>query len=404
VSHRDAQPTVNPEELTIPAGHRWNRLPLVAAAVGVPALAVSVLLGTRDPGQFYFSWLVAFMFWLSIALGGLFFVLTHYVTKASWSVVVRRQAENIMATLPLFIVLFVPVVLGMHHLFHWTDAEHVAHDPLLQGKAAYLNTEFFLIRAAICFAAWTLVSWWFVRRSTKQDATGDVPTTLRLIQVSAPALFVFAITVTVAAIDWLMTLDPHWYSTMFGVYYFAGCLVGIFAFMSLLATAMQRAGLTGGTVTTEHLHDLGKLLFAFTVFWAYIAFSQYFLIWYANIPEETTFFHHRATGSWMTITILLAWGHFGVPFLFLMSRHVKRRPALLAAGAAWMLLMHFLDLHWIIMPVHHQAGFQLSALDLTTLVGIGGLFVSLVGWQMRRRALIPVRDPRLAESLGFENA
>ena len=278
---------VDLDRLTIPAGHAWNRLPLVSGLVGIVFLAVSFALGSGQPTQFYFSWLVAFLFFLSLALGALFFVLTHYVTRASWSVVPRRMAENIMGTLPLFALLFIPIIFGMHDLFHWTHADAVEHDVLLQRKAPYLNVPFFLIRAAVCFVCWTALALWFRSRSVQQDSSENaqnVRTTLRMIQVSAPALFVFAFTVTAASVDWIMSLDPHWYSTMFGVYYFAGSLVGIFAFMCLLAVAMRRAGLLGGALTLEHLHDLGKLLFAFTVFWAYIAFSQYFLIWYANIP------------------------------------------------------------------------------------------------------------------------
>ncbi len=401
------EPVVQLDQLTIPESHAWNRLPLVSGLVGIVFLAVSFVLGSGQPAQFYFSWLVAFMFFLSLALGGLFFVLTHYVTRASWSVVPRRLAENIMGTLPLFALLFIPIVLGMHHLFHWTHADAVQHDVLLQRKAPYLNTPFFLIRAAVCFVSWTALALWFRSRSVKQDSSGNaqnVQTTLRMIQVSAPALFLFAITMTVASVDWLMSLDPHWYSTMFGVYYFAGSLVGIFAFMSLFAVAMRRAGLFGGALTVEHLHDLGKLLFAFTVFWAYIAFSQYFLIWYGNIPEETVFYSLRAQGSWLAVSKMLMWGHFGIPFLFLLSRHIKRRPGLLVLGSSWMLVMHFMDIYWLVMPIHHTAGVHFSLLDLSTLLGIGGLFLAVIAWQLRRRALIPVKDPRLAESLSFENA
>jgi hypothetical protein len=404
MAHADRHPAVTPQEMSLPPGHAWGRLPALGAGLGLAGIVVSALLGARDPGQFYFSWLVAFLFWLSIALGALFFVLTHFVTKASWSVVLRRQAENVMGTLPVFALLFVPIVLGMHDLYHWTHADAVAHDPLLAGKSAYLNTGFFLARAAACLAVWALLASWFARRSVDQDRTGDVPTTLGLIRYSAPALFAFALTVTVASIDWMMSLDPHWYSTMFGVYYFAGCLVGFFAFMNLLAAAMQRAGLFRGTLTTEHFHDLGKLLFGFTVFWAYIAFSQYFLIWYGNIPEETVFYARRMQGSWETLSAMLAWGHFGVPFLFLMSRHAKRRTATLVAGSVWVLVMHLIDLYWIVMPVHRPAGAAPGLVDLAALVAVGGVFLAALGWLLRRRALIPVRDPRLAESLGFENA
>jgi hypothetical protein len=402
MSHRDI-PSFRPEDVTIPAGHAWTRLPLIGAVIGVIGIGVSLTQRGAHPEQFAFSWLVSYMYFLSIALGGLFFVLTHYATRAKWSVVVRRVAEHVMITLPLFAVLFIPIYLGRHELYHWLDAEAVAHDALLQSKQGFLNEGFFTIRAVSYLVAWSVLAWWFLRGSYKQDATGDPGVTKRLIQLSAPALVVFALTVTFASVDWIMSLDPHWYSTMFGVYYFSGCLVGFFAFMCILTVRMQRAGLLGGAVSVEHVHDLGKLLFAFTVFWAYIAFSQYFLIWYANIPEETVFYLHRSHGAWEQLTLLLAIGHFAVPFFFLMSRAIKRRPLLLVLGSLWMLSMHLLDLYWLVMPTLHAHDPHLSALDFSSLIGIGGLFVAVMGWSMRRGALVPLRDPRLNDSLGFEN-
>jgi len=263
---------------------------------------------------------------------------------------------------------------------------------------------FFTVRAALYFASWIGLAFWYSRRSSDQDRTGDIPTTLRLIRTSGPALFVFAFTVSFAGIDWVMSLDPHWYSTMFGVYFFSGALVAIFATLSLVSVGLSRTGLLRGALTVEHLHDLGKLLFAFTVFWAYIGFSQYFLIWYGNIPEETAFFLHRAEGSWRAVTAFLAWGHFAVPFFFLMSRSVKRRQGLLVAGSVWLLAMHYVDVYWLVMPVHHPQGLTPRLLDVSTFVGVGGLVVAVVGRALTRHALVPVRDPRLAESLGFENA
>jgi hypothetical protein len=402
VSHRDI-PAFRPEDVTIPVGHRWTTRSWIFVVIGVIATGASFVQRGSNPEQFAFSWLVAFAFWLSIALGALFFVLTHYATRAKWSVVVRRVGEHVMATLPLFIIFFVPVYLGRHELYHWLDAEYVAHDALLQGKQGFLNEGFFTLRAAAYLIIWSLLAWWFLRGSYKQDQMAkDDRITKSMIRFSAPALIVFAVTVTFASVDWLMSLNPHWYSTMYGVYYFCGCVVGFFAFMCILTVAMRQAGLLGGAVSVEHLHDLGKMLFAFTVFWAYIAFSQYFLIWYANIPEETVFYLHRAQGGWEHVSMLLAVGHFAVPFFFLMSRSIKRRGYLLVIGSLWMLLMHLVDVYWLVMPtLHHEVHF--SALDVTCLIGIGGLFVGAMGLSMRRGALVPLRDPRLDDSLGFEN-
>ena len=201
-----------------------------------------------------------------------------------------------------------------------------------------------------------------------------------------------------------MSLTPHWYSTMFGVYFFSGAFVGFIALLSVVVVAMRRAGLLETVVTAEHLHDVGKLLFAFTAFWAYIAFSQFLLVWYANLPEETVWYKARLEGSWTTISLLLMVGHFIVPFFYLMGRKVKRHGAPLAIGGAWVLAMHFVDLYWQVMPTLHPAGLRVTVLDVAAFVTIGGVFAAAAGWLMRRQALVPVRDPRLAESLAFENA
>jgi hypothetical protein len=394
---------VDREQVTIPPGHAWRRLPAVGAILGGLGLLASLLLRGADPAQFAHSWLVAFSFFLSLALGALFFVLLHHIANASWSTTVRRLAENVMGTLPLFALLFVPIAFGLHDLYHWTHEDAVAHDALLRGKAGFLNVPFFLVRAGGCFAIWALLAGWFLGRSRRQDETGDPALTRQMVTVSAPALIVFAITVTLAAVDWLMSLDPHWFSTIFGVYLFAGSLVGFTALIALLAAAARRAGLVADLITVEHFHDMGKLLFAFSVFWAYIAFSQYFLIWYGNIPEETAWFVRRGAGSWKTVSMLLGFGHFAVPFLYLMSRTIKRRTPLLAVGAVWMLLMHWLDLYWLVMPNLRHDGPRLSLLDLTTMVAVGGAFLAVLGLRMRGHALLPVRDPRLAKSLSFEN-
>jgi hypothetical protein len=217
-------------------------------------------------------------------------------------------------------------------------------------------------------------------------------------------MIVLALTETFASIDWIMSLTPLWYSTIFGVYFFAGSFLGFIALLSVVAPAMRGAGLLDTVISTEHLHDIGKLLFAFTAFWAYIAFSQFFLIWYANLPEETIWYKARLEGSWTTISILLMAGHFGIPFFYLMGRAVKRRNSTLAVGGVWLLAMHFVDLYWQVMPTLHPEEVRPSALDVAAFVAVGGCFVAAAGWLMRRQALVPLRDPRLAESLAFENA
>ncbi len=395
---------LRPEQASIPAGHAWHRLPVIGGAAALLGVAGCAIFGFGNPKQFFFSWLVSFLFFLSLALGALFFVLIQYASQGGWGTVLRRIGETTFATLPAMAALFLPLVFGLHSLYEWTHHEAVEHDALLQWKAPFLNVPFFLVRAAVYFACWSVIAVFYYRASRGQDASGDPAVTARMRRLAGPAIMVVAVTQTFASIDWVMSLTPHWYSTMFGVYFFAGSFVGFIALLSIAAAAMRRAGLLDTVVTPEHLHDVGKLLFAFTAFWAYIAFSQFFLVWYANLPEETIWFKARLEGSWKTVSILLIVGHFVAPFFYLMGRAVKRRGWTLAAGGAWLLAMHFVDLYWQVMPTLHPEGVRLTILDAAAFLAVGGCFVAAVGWLMRRQALVPLRDPRLAESLAFENA
>jgi hypothetical protein len=403
MTHGTAVEPIQPQQVTIPRGHAISRFPFIGAGIGVVGLVVSLLSRGGDPKQFAFSWLFAFLFFLSLALGALWFVLIHYATQAGWGIVVRRLAENTMASLPLFAILFVPVLLGMGELFPWVHPAAGGKDVVLAGKAPYLNVSFFVGRAAIFFTAWSAIAWFYVRRSRAQDASGAHGISLLLKRLAGPAIIVLALTQTFAAVDWVMSLDPYWYSTIFGVYWFAGCFVSFFALMTLMVVLLKRAKLMADSVSPEHFHDLGKLLFAFTVFWAYIGFSQYFLIWYGNIPEETIFFRHRLEGSWTAVSLLLAAGHFIIPFFFFMPRTIKRKPALLAAGAVWMLAMHAVDVYWLIMPTLHPKGVVLGLADVSAFLAVGGLFFAVVSWMMLGSPLVPLGDPRLPESLSFEN-
>ena len=392
-----------PEQATIPPGHPWNRLPVVGAVCAVLGGIACAILGAGHPKQFFFSWLVSFLFFLSLALGALFFVLIQYAAQGGWGIVLRRIGETTFATLPLMAALFLPLLLGMRDLYSWAAPGATEHDALLRWKEPFLNVPFFLIRAALYFFAWSFIALLYYQASRSQDTTGDPAVSARLRRLAGPAIIVLAVTQTFASIDWIMSLTPHWYSTIFGVYFFAGSFVGFIALLSVAAAAMRRAGLLDTVITAEHLHDVGKLLFGFTAFWAYIALSQFFLMWYANLPEETIWYKARLEGSWKTLSILLMAGHFGVPFFYLMGRAVKRRGSTLALGGVWLLTMHFLDLYWQVMPTLHPEGVRPSALDVAAFVAVGGCFVAAAGWLLRRQALVPLRDPRLAESLAFEN-
>jgi hypothetical protein len=388
---------------TIPPGHSWNRLPLVGAVCALLGAVACAILGPANPKQFFFSWLVSFLFFLSLALGALFFVLIQYAAQGGWGIVLRRIGETVFAMLPVMAVLFLPVALGLRDLYSWTVPGAAEHDALLRWKAPYLNVPFFLIRAALYFAIWSFIALLYYRGSRGQDVTGDPGVSARLRRLAGPAIIVLALTQSFAAIDWIMSLTPHWYSTIFGVYFFAGSFVGFIALLSVVAAAMRWAGLLDTVISPEHLHDVGKFLFAFTAFWAYIAFSQFFLMWYGNLPEETIWYKARMQGSWMAVSLFLMAGHFVAPFFYLMGRDVKRNGATLAVGGAWILAMHFLDLYWQVMPTLHPEGLRPSALDVAALVAAGGCFVAAASWLMRRQALVPLGDPRLAESLAFEN-
>jgi hypothetical protein len=395
---------LRPEQATIPPGHAWNRLPVIGIVVALVGTVACAILGPANPKQFFFSWLVSFLFFLSLALGALFFVLIQYATQGGWGIVLRRIGETTFATLPVMAALFIPLLLGLRELYSWTVPGAAEHDALLRWKAPYLNVPFFLIRAAVYFGIWSFIALSYYRVSRRQDTTGDPALSARLRRLAGPSIIVLALTQTFASFDWIMSLTPHWYSTMFGVYFFAGAFIGFIALLSVVAVAMRRAGLLDTVISAEHLHDVGKLLFAFTAFWAYIAFSQFFLVWYANLPEETVWFKARLEGSWLQVSLLLMAGHFVAPFFYLMGRSVKRNGATLAIGGGWLLAMHFVDLYWQVMPTLHPEGFRPSALDVAAFVAIGGCVVAAASWLMRRQALVPLRDPRLAESLAFENA
>lgn len=403
MSSTSEAPKLLVEAATLPRGHWLTRLPVVAGGVGLLALLVSGVLYRADPARFHQAWLLAFLYFLSLALGGLAYVLMMLGARAGTSVSVRRLGETLMATLPLFVPLFVPVLLGLHHVYEWSHADAVARDVVLNHKRAYLNVPFFVGRAALYFVVWSGAAWWFYRRSLQQDESGDPDLTRRMQRLAPPALVVFGVTVTFAAFDWIMALQPHWYSTIFGLYFFAGSFVGAFALMALMATRLHRTGRLGQAITPDHLQDLGKWLFAFVAFWAYLAFSQYLLIWYANIPEETAFYAQRWRHGFQAATVLLVLGHFALPFFFLLPRAVKRSPRALAVAAGWMLLAHLVDLFWLVMPAHAEAHAAVRLVDVTVFIGIGGLFVAAFAWLLRRHAVVPVRDPRLAEALAFEN-
>lgn len=353
---------------------------------------------------------MGFLFCVGLSVGCLGFQMILQQFNAGWSAALRRQAENVAAMVWVCALLFIPIALNAflvndeYKLFSWMSLEHTAGDVLFQKKAAWLNPEFWAIRSAVYFLVWIALSQRLARLSRKQDETGDRWLTAKARRTSSYGLLLFALTTAFASFDWLMSLDYHWFSTMFGVYFFAGSIVSAVAVIILILGLAVGAGKLTGLVTSEHFHDAGKLLFAFIVFWAYVTFSQYFLIWYSNIPEESAFYNLRQIGAWRQVSIFLAFGHFIIPFLFVLFRGTKRNRRLLMLAALWMLAMHALDLFYIVRPVLKSVplGERLH-LDVLGLLGPVCLFLGLVLRKVVSAPLMPLKDPRLHEALEHKN-
>ena len=365
-------------------------------AVGLIASVVGYFL---DSEQFFFSYLASFTFFTSIALASLILVMIHHVTKSSWGTVLRRIPESFFANLWIWGIFIIPILIGMSSLYSWTNTEYVADDPIMLGKVPYLNVPFFVIRQFFYFAIWGYLGYRLHKVSVEMDKTNDWGMVQVLRNLSAPGILIFALTVAFASFDWLMSLDAHWFSTMFGVYFFAMSFQALFPIIILLVFWMHRKGILNNTIGKAHIYDLGAWFFGFSVFYAYIAFSQFLLIYYANIPEETLWFYHRMEGSWAFVTYALLFGRFIIPFILLLNRDTKHNHKLLVITSILVIVMHLIEIHWIVMPVLHHDGVSISWLDLVTLVGLGGIFLGLFFQTLKRNNLVPVNDPQLSDSL-----
>lgn len=367
--------------------------------VGIFGLLASGVGYFLDHDQFFFSYLVSFTFFSSLAVGSLFFVMLQHLTRAQWSVVVRRIPETISGNILIWAIFLIPILLGMHSLYHWTHVEAVAQDPVLQGKEPYLNIPFYIVRQVIYFGLWGFLGYRLYKNSIKMDETGDWGLQTLLRRTSGPGMFLFAITLGFASFDWLMSLDPHWYSTIFGVYFFAMSFQAIFAFLIVLVYFLWRKGILENTIQKSHIYDLGVQMFGFTVFYAYIAFSQFLLIYYAAIPEETVWYLHRIEGGYEVIAYTLLFGRFVVPFLLLLNKNTKTNSTVVLGTSVLILVTHFIELYWIAMPVLHEHGIHFTWLDVTTFLGLGGIFTGLFFYRFKQHKMVPVNDPKLKESL-----
>jgi hypothetical protein len=390
-------------------GSEGSALFAKAAGLAVICLGISAALGATE-GDGFRRWshgyLAAYGVALAITLGSLFWVTLQHLVNARWSVVVRRVGEVFASNALLLGVLSLPIVLpvmgGQPLIYEWADHAKVHADHLLHHKSPYLNPVFFLVRMLFYFGFWTLLSRYFLGRSRRQDETGGAEIGPSLTRISGPAMILFGLTLTFCAVDLLMSVQAHWFSTMFGVYFFASCVQCVHITLILSLMWIQSKGRLAKSVTTEHYHDLGKMLFAFTIFWAYVAFSQFMLIWYANLPEETAWFKQRFAGGWGTVSWTLLFGHFVIPFFGLLSRHIKRNKKTLAFWCFWQLAMVFIDMYWLVLPAIDVEP-SLRAMDLLALLGLLSALVAGAARELGKRNLIPTKDPRLEHSLAFEN-
>jgi hypothetical protein len=358
-----------------------------------------------DPVRFHRSYIVAFAYVAATGLGAFFFVMVQYLTGSAWSVTMRRIMENIMITLPVCGILFIPVAFGLKDIYPWAmDRAMVLADPVLKQKASYLSENFFILRAYIMFALWSIWIFAIYYQSTKQDKERSARQMNIIARWSAPGLFLVVVVGSLAAFDWLMSLEPKWYSTIFGLYILAGGALTFMSFVTLICLGFRQAGILKNSITKEHYHDLGKWLFALTAFYTYMAFSQYLLIWYANLPEETIWYRHRMEGTWLPISLAMPFIRFLIPFFVLLCRPAKRSLKMIAAIAVWSIVVEYVDLYWIVMPTYFKTGPQISWMDFATLAATLSVCALAFWSRFRKNKLAPIGDLRFEQSLHFENA
>lgn len=384
----------------------FRSLMIILALVGLATFGAALAAGETKAA--WTAWTINHFYFMALAVGGLFFAAIQWATNAMWSAPVRRLAESFTAYLPVAFLTFGVLVFGAHELYEWTHSDVVAGDHILSGKSAYLNIPFFVIRGVAALVVWWIFARVLVGNSLAMDRlTPDSSQSIERVGSSrkaAPAfLAVFAITFTVCAFDVLMSLQPHWFSTIFGVYAFAGLLCTTFPVLAILTIVLRRKGYLQGLVNENHLHDIGKFMFAFTVFWTYIAFSQYMLIWYANLPEETGFYILRMSPGWKNLSAFLLIGKFAAVFLALVPRDSKRSEGRLLAVAIFMLIAQWIDYMWIVQPVFYGDGPHFSWVEVGTTVGFIGLFGFMVSGFLSRHNVVAIGDHRLHESVAHHH-
>ena len=376
---------------------RFRRRALV---VGVVFLLPCIAGWFFSPGQFFHSYLLAYIFWVAIALGCLAILMLQHVTGGAWGLVIRRLLESATRTIPLMALLFLPLALGMRVLYVWARPEGVSRGAILQYKSFYLSVPFFWLRAAFYFLVWYTLAWFLNKWSLEQDRAAAQPRIARRLEaLSAPGLVLFGLTATFASVDWVMSLEPEWFSTIFGLLFIAGQGLSAMAFVIAAVVILAKQKPLSQVISPGHLHDLGKLLLAFVMIWAYFAFSQYLIIWSGNLPEEISWYARRLGAGWQWVGLALVVFHFALPFLLLLSRDFKRRASLLGRLAAAVIVMRLVDLFWLIAPGFRPESIGVHWMDLAAPVGLGGIWLAFFAGQLKQRPLLPIGDPNLEQAL-----
>lgn len=385
-----------PQNLSTPPEIR--RFQHRAFIVGGAGLLLTVLGALLYPAQFFHSWLISFMLVAGLTLGSLALVMLQYLSGGAWGLVIRRVLEAATRTLPLLVLLFLPLLFGLPQLYAWARLDG-APTALLLHKRVYLNVPFFLLRAVLYFGVWLTLAFFLNKWSREQDegTTSPGATSLprRFQLLSSGGLIVYALTMTFAAVDWVMSLEPEWFSTMFGLLVIGGQALSALAFVIAVLVMLARFEPLARALTPNHLHDLGKLMLAFVMLWAYFSFSQFLIIWSGNLPEETPWYVRRLHGGWQYIGLALVLLHFVLPFALLLSRDLKRHGRRLTLVALLVIVMRFVDLFWLIAPSLRTERLAVHWLDVAALIGIGGVWLGAFAWQLQRRPLLPLRDPEL---------
>src|SRR5713226_6160584 len=376
-----------------------SRVRTLGLIIGVVFTALLIVGALTDRAQFFHAYLVGFIFWAGITLGSLALLMLQHLTGGAWGVVIRRVLEAATRTLPLILLLFIPVVVGLKQIYPWMNPAEMNTEVLRLKAAHYLNPSFFVVRAAIYFALWSVLALLLNWLSLKQDRTADLKCGKQMRLLSGPGLGIFVITVTFAAIDWVMSLDPSWSSTIFGLIFVASWTMSALAFTVLASAWLSQREPMNAVLRPSHFQDLGNLTLTLVMLWTYFAFSQYLIIWSGNLPEETTWYVARKHGGWGAIALAIAALQFAFPFLILLSRAAKQSARILALLAVLILAMRALDVIWLIEPTFNGERFHLSWMDLVAPIAIGGLWLAAFSWQLQQRSLMPINDPQLERAL-----